>query len=221
MTRICNIALFLLFIAALFSGCAATRTRAMIEETNERIEKALYYDAEQYTPEMIDKARGNIKSSRRMLQRKRKKEALKSARAALYEASEALRISSKSKTAVTWKEAREAKKIVDLNRAGEANPAVYEKMTGSLREAEKNFIADRFGASFNHSKDALFQAEILLEALKIEAGLTRKRVEENWERIKDSSPENEALAGEAGEAFGKRHYRRSIRIWQKMLDETE
>ena len=113
---------FRLFICvllpALFIGCKAHRARQLISDTMEKIREAEKYDAEEYAGERLIKARGNINTSEHMLGMGRAKEAYRAAHSANLEASEALRISRKSKVAYTMRQAREAFQIVEENQAG-------------------------------------------------------------------------------------------------------
>ena len=206
----------LLATMATIIGCSGLRTRMIIEETRETMKQAEKYDVASYAPDQFAKAQGNIRSSERMLQKNRKTEARHASEKALFEASEALRISRQSKTAISLKQARDALKLVEKNRAQDINPAIHTRLKGDVRKATRAFISERWDACINSSRNARFHADILLEPLKKEVDARNKKIQKQIENLKDPPAGIQSLRQELREAVDEKNHRRALDILEKM-----
>ncbi len=211
--------IFVLACISLLAGCAGHRARVLLAETEACIKQAESYDARIHAPDYVERARGNIKSAKHMLRMGRAKVALYNAIAAHREATEALRLSRSSKTALTLKSARDALKLVDANRAGDDNPALYQQLTSEVKSAERAYVADKLEQSLKFSQDAAFHANLLLEPLKKECDIRKKKITDRLDHIEKQGKklsDIRALINEATKMTKNKQYRRVIKKWEKI-----
>ena len=211
--------MFLVVCVLLISACTGYRARNLIAETQRCIKEAEDYDAHLYAPDYIERARGNIKSARRMLQMRREDIALRSAVAAHSEASEALRLSLSSKSARALKSATDALKVVDINQAGDENPSVYRQLISEVKSAQRAFVASDHKKCIRFSTDAVFHANILLEPLKKECDILKKRVTQklrHLEKAHKNISDIRAMVRQAEKLTKDKQYLRAIKKWKRI-----
>jgi len=204
----------------LFSSCAGYKVRMNLLDAEEYLRNAEMYGGREYAPEYMDDARGGVRTAEGLIRSGRGREALDAARAARFKASEALRIARKSRVAVSLKNARDALALVNENGAAQINRDVYDQMLDSLEKAERLFMTDELDSSFEHSKKAIYQAEILLEPLRKETEQKKdnilKRMESARQAGKNPGEIVESLRKEAEAEYAARNFRKAIDLWDKI-----
>lgn len=217
-----NLIISALFLSSiLFSSCATQRTQSVLEETGRIIERAEQYNAAEYAPYQLSKAKGNVNSARQMLGRRRKKKALESAESALNEAKEAFRLASRSSAAVALKNARGSLKLVRRNKAHENNEELHRKLSKSVKTAEEKFMADNMDRSYDASMDAAHYADALLEPLRKEASIKIKKVQNKMREEEMDNPRLQNRLRDAKSAAEKQNYHRALNILDKILNQTK
>jgi tetratricopeptide (TPR) repeat protein len=191
-----------------------------LADTEEYLRKAEMYDSRAYAPEYMDDARGGVRTAESQIQGGRDKEALATARAARFKASEAFRIARRSRVAVSLKNARDAIALVNENGAALINRDVYDQMLDSLEKAERLFMTDELDSSFEHSKEVIYQAEILLEPLRKEAEQKKENILKRMESARQAGRKPgevvESLRKEAEAEYAVKNFRKAIDLWDKI-----
>jgi len=211
---------YCIFLLPLLTCCTGYKVRMTLSDTEEHLRKAEIYGSREYASEYMDDARGGIRTAEGLVQRGRDLEALEAARAARFKASEAFRIARRSKVAVSLKNARDAITLVNENGAALINREVYDQMLDSLEKAERLFMTDELDSSFEHSKEVIYQAEILLEPLRKETEQKKenilKRMESARQAGKNPGEIVESLRKEAEAEYAVKNFRKAIDLWDKI-----